>query len=1616
MESRIERDKELRVNRHLIIGLGGTGHHILMDLRRRIAERYGNADALSWVRLLSIDTEAHAADDLAAEPALRLTGFISVHTPLDYRQVDSLSREPKRFSHLTEWLDERALREYISQGLWQARSLGRLAFFQHHQTISQKLSEAISHLTSLKAGHASLFGQRIRFNPDIIIIIVGSLSEVTCGGMFLDLAYVVREQLLFRRLKPTDVVGMFLVSPVPVAQESRAGANSYSAMTELNHYFLSETEFFAAYDQFSSAICTQAPPFDRFYLLEDDSESNAAPLAPRLQTLVSERLFLEITSECGAVIRAAQRNLPLKSPDSLGRPSGYCSFGMSSLSVPASKMIGACASRLAQAAVRRWTGRRLENAQTSGRITSEELLSKGGLDIRAIREGLREAKGSLTQTFENELSRRCQEVQLNALKITETETLGYLKSAKEKMAGWVQEITVNSIEDNARQLVQRGAESLRGMVRSHLISSSQRHEGAIGFLSELRQSFQLCIDALQKEIDELEDGLAVAARQLQEALAAKQPDEGFIELLKARRRRAAIANFAAAAQDYFRAVYDRTINSCALRCYKDFIAQADAFETQSARAQALLDNVDSRLKKFEEAVLDRNEIETGRNPLSVQMIESLYRQQMERRADELIDREARKRISLGDDLEGLLNIGSDKIYKALLSTAQEYLSGLNNLSSLPLFLEQEESDEALAHLQQMGREARPLMRFNEALAPDGIFRQFFVSVPDARQHQSYIEQSLREAEVISHPTDVHWIDTSDPYQTSMLLEYVGFPLEALSALDAYEAAYNETAQSSQFLLYTRKDVEWNPIKVKKPGDAQRQRQEIRSVSDLRVADGMLKVTTDSLVGLDVDAIICFRNRSMKDDRAVERSGYSAIQHGGVEIDEGVALYKTLALASFCVTTGGRLRAAYLVHLAVVDDIDAEATTEIVLREALRAALEECEGRDWSSVAIPLPAQGIGGLSRENCVRIIFDEAHEYLERSAFVLQLMVLAASVSETLAEIVTLITERRSRIGVGATAAHSSAPAEEEPIEYSQRFLYAMEHKFPYRISRALYELRGIDGSMEETTQLTKVMGLTLEHLSMMALAEYLSGERRDPVLNRRLLETFKKPVTYGKWAEVLRDLLTFIRECQPEEGVFVPELPSLYFPTRDTPKAARLQLLIDKTVAVRNTIYKKNSDSLTTPVQHRLYKRLMMELLQNLAFLKDYPIVSEKNSHTEKEIKTHTCNLHMGFHDAFSQIEVQCDLDLEKAYVAMLKPNDNGLLYLYPFCVLRECPEKNCHLVHLFSFNKIENQKIEFIGARDHILRDAQAYDDLKAMLEVPSRLKLRHRSNYLSLFYNSFGTWSKIPTGRIIKHKYQVIEHLRRGGMADVYRVQDLDSDRQFALKLLPFQFISNEIIVSRFRQEAKQAIALNHQNITRIVDYGEELADHYLVMELATGWKLEDGKIALDVGELPNPINEEETTSIIKQICESLIYIHDKGIVHRDIKPGNMLLFEGGTVKLADFGIARSRESMTLTITGLPIGTPEYMSPEQAEGKKGLSAVTDIYSLGVVIYKLLTGEVPFKRDRPFATALAHLYDSVPSPQLLQPQLSDNMQSVVMKCLDKNPAKRFQSARELLKSLP
>jgi putative two-component system response regulator len=256
-------------------------------------------------------------------------------------------------------------------------------------------------------------------------------------------------------------------------------------------------------------------------------------------------------------------------------------------------------------------------------------------------------------------------------------------------------------------------------------------------------------------------------------------------------------------------------------------------------------------------------------------------------------------------------------------------------------------------------------------------------------------------------------------------------------------------------------------------------------------------------------------------------------------------------------------------------------------------------------------------------------------------------------------------------------------------------------------------------------------------------------------------------------------------------------------------------------------------------------------------------------------------------------------------------------------------------------------------------------------------------------------------------YRVVERIGRGGMATVYKAYHPDLDRYVAIKVLPEFFAEEDEYRERFRQEAMSVARLHHPNILAIYDFGQERGIAYLVLELIGGGTLAD--------KLGARIDIHDTVALLKPVADALDYAHKNGVLHRDIKPSNILLHRDGAPVLADFGLAKLAASVRrLTASGIVMGTPEYMSPEQAAGET-LGPPSDIYSLAIVAYEMLTGRVPFMADTPAAVLLSHLNQSMPAMHELRGELSRHVEDALRRALAKSPAERFETASEFVAAL-
>ncbi|MHB1412087.1 MAG: protein kinase domain-containing protein, partial [Thermoleophilia bacterium] len=248
--------------------------------------------------------------------------------------------------------------------------------------------------------------------------------------------------------------------------------------------------------------------------------------------------------------------------------------------------------------------------------------------------------------------------------------------------------------------------------------------------------------------------------------------------------------------------------------------------------------------------------------------------------------------------------------------------------------------------------------------------------------------------------------------------------------------------------------------------------------------------------------------------------------------------------------------------------------------------------------------------------------------------------------------------------------------------------------------------------------------------------------------------------------------------------------------------------------------------------------------------------------------------------------------------------------------------------------------------------------------------------------------------IFDNRYEIVKRLGSGGMADVYLARDTHLGREVAIKILYKRYARDEEFVARFRREAQAAAGLNHPHIVSIYDRGEADGSYYIAMEYLEGKSLKD--LIAQKGSLP----PDKAIFVAEQILQALQFAHEHNVIHRDIKPHNIVISGRGEVKVTDFGIARAGTSAKMTETGSILGTAQYLSPEQAKGK-AVEQGSDLYSLGVVLYEMLTGRVPFEGENPVAIALKHLSDVPVPPQALKPGIPDNLNTVVMKALAKDP---------------
>ena len=259
--------------------------------------------------------------------------------------------------------------------------------------------------------------------------------------------------------------------------------------------------------------------------------------------------------------------------------------------------------------------------------------------------------------------------------------------------------------------------------------------------------------------------------------------------------------------------------------------------------------------------------------------------------------------------------------------------------------------------------------------------------------------------------------------------------------------------------------------------------------------------------------------------------------------------------------------------------------------------------------------------------------------------------------------------------------------------------------------------------------------------------------------------------------------------------------------------------------------------------------------------------------------------------------------------------------------------------------------------------------------------------------------------MIANRYLATHHIGQGGMADVFLAHDTILNREVAVKILRGELSNDPVALLRFQQEAQASTALSHPNIVDIYDVGEDRGHHFIVMEYVRGTTLKN------LIKRRGALLKEEAQDIMKQITSAIVEAHKRGIIHRDIKPQNILVKADGTIKVVDFGIALAQNSLQLTQKDSVMGSVHYLAPELARGEQA-SAQSDIYALGIVFFELLSGDVPFKGEQAVEIALKHMREPIPDIRTINPDIPQSMSNIILKACAKNKNNRYRSAQEML----
>jgi hypothetical protein len=497
-----------------------------------------------------------------------------------------------------------------------------------------------------------------------------------------------------------------------------------------------------------------------------------------------------------------------------------------------------------------------------------------------------------------------------------------------------------------------------------------------------------------------------------------------------------------------------------------------------------------------------------------------------------------------------------------------------------------------------------------------------------------------------------------------------------------------------------------------------------------------------------------------------------------------------------------------------------------------------------------------------------------------------------------------------------------ERRPLERS-KLAAIVESTFPLPIAVAFAQMR-LSAEAKEMQPLAGLLDATVRHLAIVSANDALAGsaisEGRTALV--AAIDNFKKPLPPAKWLEVLR--LSLRALDQEERKPIVPGLDDWF-----RANARKLEEAVELRLRGR--------------ADYTELARMVLHLLATLALLRDTRLAWIDRS--SKNLGMHTALLLWldGVQSAKGAMVLSEPVETDLVYV--IAPGSRTLLSLEPLYRVARCPE--CTETHLFQLDERRRAELRFTAVGfGHHMNVADRPPSLRRFLRGH-----RGRRQLDRLVIPLERTPPTFARGEVVGKRHRIQRVLRDAGLGHRYEAADQVTHRTVALEVLPHRLVRDPTIIERVCKESAEAKSLSHAHLVPILDEGVDGGDHYLAVELPTGWPIENGGRALDVSELPKPVSAKVALAIAKQALEGLAFLHGRGIVHGDVKPSSLLLFNGGVVKIGDYAFSKARASILVNLTG-QTADPKYMSPEQAEGDLEIDARADLYSLGALLDELI----------------------------------------------------------------